>query len=158
MLSFDDEELVSPLLLTTASGCLLFSFALAWLASLIYYAEIGVLKRLFPVPHNIIRAHVDYLLMAVVLIAVHYVRSQTPYLRPGAAEGGFEATAVHYWVACGGAVYNPLGFIAMAAVPSLGKPKTLGARLFVLVGFVPATIGFCAIWLHLFNASSAAFR
>ncbi len=51
-------------LLITAAGVTIFSLLLAWLGTLIIYAKIESLRKVFPATHNLIRCHVDYLIMA----------------------------------------------------------------------------------------------
>ncbi|KZY73571.1 hypothetical protein A3737_26595 [Oleiphilus sp. HI0065] len=63
------------LLLITAAICMLVSLGLAWLASLILYAKIARLKRIFPATHQLIRAHIDYLLMFILLVAAYYLQA-----------------------------------------------------------------------------------
>lgn len=119
-------------LLATAALALLISLALAWLASLIVYAKIGVLKRCFPATHQLIRAHIDYLLMCMLLVVSFYLVDRLQIDLPGWA----------IILLCVGALYNPFGFIVLAIKPHLANPETLGEKLRVLLGFLPATLGF----------------
>ena len=120
------------LLLITAAICMLISLGLAWLASLILYAKISRLKRIFPATHQLIRAHIDYLLMFILLVAAYYLQNLLSITLP-------------MWVIallCIGSLYNPFGFIVLAIKPELANPQTFGQKLRVLTGFLPATLGY----------------
>lgn len=116
----------------TAAICMIISLALAWLASFILYAKVGVLKRAFPATHQLIRAHIDYLMMALLLVMGFYLAERFALVLP-------EWLIV---LVCVGALYNPFGFIVLAVKPSLANTETLGEKLRVLIGFLPATIGY----------------
>ncbi|KZY30708.1 MULTISPECIES: hypothetical protein [unclassified Oleiphilus] len=131
---------VADYLLLTAAFSLLLSLALAWLASFILYADIKALKRLFPASHQLIRAHIDYILMCLLLVACYYLNEKLSLELPG-------------WViytTCFGALYNPFGFIVLAIKPHMAKPKSTSDKARILLGFLPATIGYGYImWLTL---------
>lgn len=120
------------LLLITAAICMLISLGLAWLASLILYAKISRLKRIFPATHQLIRAHIDYLLMFILLVSAYYLQGLLSITMPA-------------WVIallCIGSLYNPFGFIVLAMKPELANPQTFAQKLRVLTGFLPATLGY----------------
>lgn len=119
-------------LLVTAAGVTLFSLALAWLGSLIIYGKIASLRRIFPATHNIIRCHVDYLIMASLLGLVYFSCLHLGIALP---------TAVVV-ILCIGVIYNPIGFLFQAVDPNFGKSDTVMGKAAVLLGFLPATIGF----------------
>jgi len=121
-----------PWLLITAAGVTLFSLALAWLGSLIIYGRIEALRKIFPATHNLIRCHVDYLIMATLLGLVYF----------SCLHLGIVLPTVMVVVLCIGVIYNPLGFIFQAMDPNFGKSESVAGRLFVLTGFLPATLGF----------------
>jgi len=111
---------------------MLLSLGLAWLTSLIIYAKITRLKQIFPATHQLIRAHIDYLLMFVLLVITYFLQKELSIALPS-------------WVIallCIGSIYNPLGFIVIAIKPELAKPKTFAQKLRVLTGFLPATLGY----------------
>jgi hypothetical protein len=119
-------------LLVTAAGVTVFSLALAWLGSLIIYGKIAALRRIFPATHNIIRCHVDYLIMATLLGLVYFACIHLQIELPAAV----------IVILCIGVIYNPIGFLFQAVDPSFGKSDALASRVMVLLGFLPATIGF----------------
>lgn len=119
-------------ILITAAVCMLISLGLAWLASFILYAKIKSLKAIFPATHQLIRAHIDYLLMTGLLVISYYLIDHLAITLPG-------------WVIlllCVGALYNPFGFIVLAMKPHLANPETFGQKARVLLGFLPATLGY----------------
>ncbi len=131
-------------LLAVAAFNLIFSLALAWLASLIVYMKIGALKRIFKAPHQLIRAHIDYLLMSLLLVCAHYLNSTL----------SLDLPALAILLLCLGALYNPFGFVILALRPEMANPSTRRDQLKILIGFVPATSGFG--WLMLSTLAALA--
>ena len=119
-------------LLATASISILLSLILDWLATLIIYAKVHFLKAIFPVPHNLVRAHIDYLIMASLLGVAYF----------GCLFLLIELPSIIIVLLCLGVLYNPVGFVVQANNPKAGKSDKFLARLFVCVGFLPTTIGF----------------
>ena len=103
--------MTTDLLLITASVCLIISLALAWLASLILYAKIGFLKQIFKANHQLIRAHIDYLLMMILLVVCFYLIERLQLVIPNGI----------ILLTCLGALYNPFGFIILAIKPHLAN-------------------------------------
>ena len=119
-------------LLAVGVICMLFSLALAWLASLIVYVKFRPLKRAFPATHQLIRAHIDYLLMSLLLFVSYFLSEHLSLSLPTFIVA----------LTCIGAIYNPFGFIFLAMKPELANPKTVLEKTKILIGFLPATIGF----------------
>lgn len=119
-------------LLATAAFSVLFSLLLAWLATIIIYLKVKSLKRVFPATHNLIRAHIDYLIMScllgVVFSAYQYLQLSLP-----------PAIVV---ILCFGVIYNPLGFVVKAVKPKTGESGSLQDKIMVTLGFIPATLGY----------------
>lgn len=131
---------ISPTwLLAVAAVSLLVSLALAWIASLIVYTKVAWLAAIFEAPYQLVRAHIDYLLMSLLLVMVHYLTERLGLILP----------PVILLLLCIGSLYNPLGFIALAIRPQMARPPTRSGQLSILVGFLPATIGYgyamCAV-------------
>lgn len=118
-------------LLVTGVFAVLLSLALAWLASFIIYGKIAFLKKIFPAPFQLIRAHIDLLMMSFLLGLSHYLIERQ----------GLNIPAWVILLFCVGAIYNPLGFVFLAIKPKLGNPETLAEKLKIYIGFLPATIG-----------------
>ena len=120
------------LLLITAAVCMLISLGLAWLASLILYLKLARLKRIFPATHQLIRAHIDYLLMFGLLVITYFLSTHLELVLP-------------MWVIallCLGSLYNPFGFIILAMKPKMANPETTAEKARILIGFLPATLGY----------------
>lgn len=123
---------ISNYLLITAAICMLVSLGLAWIASLIVYVKVAFLKRIFVAPHQLIRAHIDYLLMMGLLILSFYLIERLSLSIP-------DSIVI---ITCIGALYNPFGFIMLAMKPKMANPETAFEKARVLLGFLPATIGY----------------
>ena len=79
---------------------MLISLGLAWLASLVIYAKVKRLKAIFPATHQLIRAHIEYLLMFILLVVTYYLAKELSITLPS-------------WVIvllCIGSLYNPFRF------------------------------------------------
>lgn len=133
-------------LLISAAIMMLIALAEAWLVTLILYAKVGALKKLFPASHNLIRSHVDYTIMTALTGMYYLVVEHLSLTIPG-------------WVIviyCVGVLYNPAGFIAKAINPKMGNSDSLLGRLLVCLGFVPATLGFGYLSLAILSATLVA--
>ena len=94
-------------------------------ACLIIYAKVKRLKAIFPATHQLIRAHIDYLLMFILLVVTYYLAKELSITLP-------------LWVIallCIGSLYNPFGFILLAIKPTLANPETRLQKLRALTGF-----------------------
>jgi len=128
--------------LVTAAMSLLVSLVLAWLASFIIYGKVTALKRIFPATHQLIRAHIDYLLMSILLVVCFYLTERLDLRIPNSI----------ILITCFGAVYNPFGFIVIAIKPELASPKTSLEKFRIMFGFLPATIGYGFIMIQVLRA------
>ena len=122
-------------LLATAAIALIVSLIEAWIVSPIYYMRVQFLKKIFPSPHQLIRSHVDYCIMAG-LLGLFYVAVQS-----------LNIVLPDYILVliCVGALYNPAPFILVAMNPDgAGSRKTISrtAGIFICIGFLPVTIGY----------------
>ncbi|MBT4522305.1 MAG: hypothetical protein HOC23_20080 [Halieaceae bacterium] len=126
------SEVTMSWLLVTAAAAVLFSLFEAWLATLIIYVKVAALKKLFPSPHNLIKSHVDYLLMAALLGTVYF----------SCLHLGIALPKYIIVILCIGAIYNPFGFILKAMNPGAGSVDSVLGKIALCVGFLPATIGF----------------
>ncbi len=135
-------QLDLSLLLITAAICMLVSLGLAWLASLILYLKIAPLKRIFPATHQLIRAHIDYLLMFGLLVISYFLSTHLELALPAWA----------IVLLCLGSLYNPFGFIVLAMKPKMANPETAAEKARILIGFLPATIGYGYVMLRVIDA------
>ncbi|MCG8609324.1 MAG: hypothetical protein MI864_02210 [Pseudomonadales bacterium] len=119
-------------MLATAALAMLISLLEAWLATLIVYGRLDALKKVIVAPHNLIRSHVDYTIMAALLGFTYLV---VVWL-------GIELPKWVIVLLCVGVLYNPFGFLVKAFKPTAGQAETVLGRIAVCAGFLPTTIGF----------------
>ena len=112
------------------AGCveIIVSLALAWLASLTRYVGVAPLKRLFKADHYLVKSHIDYLLMAMLLFLFYLLDAPLP----------------GWMIACMiiGSTTNPflLGLLAIWPKPDYRMTRPYGfAGVF---SFALTTIGF----------------
>lgn len=121
-------------LVVGASVFMLVSLGLAWLATAVRILNVKSLKKRFPAHDNLVKAHIDYLLMALLLMAY--------YLLGGALELEFPGWAILSML-FGGAL-NPFMFIIVA----MSEPKQFrpgpSLRALTMLSFTATTIGFAA--------------
>jgi len=120
------------LLIVASSVFILVSLALAWLATAVRILQIERLKKRFPAHQNLVKAHIDYILMALLLMAYYLLA---------------EVLAIEFpwWVIMtmiiGGAL-NPFMFIVVA----MNEPEDFRPGIFfmvvTMVSFTLTTIGF----------------
>jgi len=121
-------------LLLGASVFVLASLSLAWLSTAVRIMRVRSLKNRFPAHDYLVKAHIDYLLMALLLMAYYLLGDALGIEFPG-------------WVIVamlfGGAV-NPLMFIIVAmSKPEEFKPGSPFMAL-TMLSFTATTIGFAA--------------
>ena len=87
----------------TGSLCLLITLVLAW--CLVGVRSSSVMKRVFPSYQNLLKAHIDYLMMTGLLMIVFLLDEHFGVLLP----------PIVVFSMCAGSFMNPIGFIASAA-------------------------------------------
>lgn len=114
-------------ILLQGAACMLFvALALAWLATFSRLIPVGPVQRLVKDYGALIRAHIDYLLMALFCLAFYALRVPLP--RPAC------------WLVVIGGFSNPSLFLLRALVP---EASGWGAtRLLRSVSFALTTAGF----------------
>ena len=121
-------------LIVGASVFMLGSLALAWLSTGVRILRVSSLKTRFPAHDNLVKAHIDYLLMALLLMAYYLVAKSLEMVYPG-------------WVITtmliGGAM-NPFTFIIVA----MHKPEDFRPvkvfKTITMLSFTITTLGFAA--------------
>jgi len=103
-----------------------------WLLALIIYADVKALKKRFPGQRDLVRSHVDYVLMGALLFGSYLLIKHMALDLPPTAIGALVL----------GAVYNPFGFLIKAVNPDLAMAKSKAGQVGILLGFIPATYGF----------------
>ena len=121
-------------LIVGSSIFVLASLALAWLATAVRILNVRSMRKRFPAHDKLVKAHIDYLLMALLLMAYYLLG---------------DALAVEFpiWVIATmlfGGFLNPFLFIIVA----MNKPEEFrpGAsfRALTMLSFTSTTIGFAA--------------
>lgn len=116
------------LLPIAASVALIVSLALAWLATTVMYIKPPWLTRRFPRPQYLVKSHIDYLLMSLLL----YVFFLLGVPLPG------------WMIACTiiGSATNPLFFILFAAMPQPDLRPHAPIGIASTISFIITTAGF----------------
>ena len=123
-------------LVAVGSLCLLITLILAW-------CRVGVrssasMKRVFPNYQNLLKAHIDYLMMTGLLMIFfllfnHFRVSPSPLV---------------VFSMCAGSFMNPVGFIALAIRPGLNQKPTSPFGSIMASSFTLTTIGYAgAAWV-----------
>ena len=120
------------LLIMTAAICLLMVILTGWLLAIMRYLNSALLKRIFPGFKYLKRAHVDYAMMAGLLLALFLIFKKLNLML-----GNFEIVALSI-----GGLYNPSGFILQALRPDIANNNSGALKFLIMAGFIPATLGF----------------
>lgn len=136
------SNITNEWLIFTAAIALLISLFEAWLATLIVYAKVRFLKKIFPATHNLIRSHVDYTIMTAL----------TGFCYFSVIHLAIDLPKAIIVILCFGVLYNPFGFVIKAINPNAGNSETLLGKIMVCSGFLPATIGFGYTMVAIINA------
>jgi hypothetical protein len=122
-------------LVVVGSLCLLITLVLAW--CLVGVRSSAFMKKLFPNYQNLLKAHIDYLLMTGLLMIffllfTHFQVSPSP---------------VVVVAMCVGSFMNPVGFIALAVKPTLRQQPASPFGAVMAGSFTLTTIGYAgAAW------------
>lgn len=122
------------LLLLNGCLCLTIALVLAWLLTFRFISDEGLVARIFPDKFQLVKAHIDYLLMALFMFAFFAVFQLAAIIPPLWAVS----------LACIGALLNPLGFFLRAMNPELIKSPTKLYESIMAISFLATTIGFMA--------------
>jgi len=122
------------LLLAFSTLCLAIALGLAWVLGVTLFFPKGYVASFIVERADIVRGHVDYLMMAQFLFLFALLMRQYAILPPRWA----------IFAACFGAFFNPLAFVLRGVSPKV-DPSTLPEPHFPLsaaVSFTLTTIGF----------------
>lgn len=122
------------LFLLTGSLCLTIALAQAWLLVFSFMSEIGLVARWIPGKEQLVKSHIDYLMMSMFLF-IFFFLSKALVVPAGWA----------IICACLGAFMNPLGFFLRAVKPSLLSQPTLAYKAIMALSFLLTTTGFMVI-------------
>lgn len=118
------------LLPVAASVCLIMALLEAWLLTAARYLKWCWVKKVFPNYRDLVRSHIDYLIMSAIIFVVFLVLLQLQINPP----------SLILWLTLIGAIYNPFGFILQAIKPDIVGEDTL-SKVGVVIGFLPLSIG-----------------
>ena len=122
------------LLVIGASVFILISLALAWLSTAVRIMRIPALQKLFPSSDNIVKAHIDFLLMALLIIALYLLGRQLNVVYPDWV----------IWSMLIGGFTNPFTFLIVAMyTPEEFKPGMVFS-ISTMTSFIVTTVGFTA--------------
>jgi len=130
-------EITLSLIPVAGAFCLLASILEGWILALMRYMKVGALKKVFSGYQYLVRSHVDYVIMAVLLVGI--------YLVLVAMDISISKTAIVALII--GAFYDPFGFLLQAVKPGIAESDSRIIKMAILIGFVPATYGFGAVAL-----------
>lgn len=125
-------------MVATAAGLIVVALCLSWLSALALYLEWAPVLKVFPSGHQLVRAHVDYLIMAALLTMFVVLADRQGVVFPAWIQ----------WASVVGAIWNPFGFVVLAATGKK-RPDPGWMTTATFVGFVPVTVGFGGCALHL---------
>jgi hypothetical protein len=115
-----------------AAVCILISLTEAWILSFMRYLKIASLKRLFPGYHYLVRSHIDYLLMGMLLFLFYLILDSLQ----------IQLGEFWLWMMVVGAIYNPFGFLVQAIKPDAAESDNPFMKAAIMLAFLPATLGF----------------
>ena len=129
----NNEMLLLPL---AASICLTIALIEAWILTAVRYLRWNGIKKIFPNYRDLVRSHIDYLIMSAIVFSVYMVLKELKINPPSAI----------LWLTMIGAIYNPFGFILQAMKPDIVGNDLL-SKIGVVIGFLPLSIGlgWCSI-------------
>lgn len=132
------------LLPLAASICLLIALVEAWVLTAVRYLRWNGIKKIFPNYRDLIRSHIDYLIMSAIVFGVYLVLKELSITPPSWI----------LWLTFIGALYNPFGFILQAMKPDIVGNDLL-SKIGVVVGFLPLSIGlgWCSVEILLATIS-----
>lgn len=119
------------LLPLAASICLFMALVEAWFMTMVRYFKLTSVKKLFPGYRDLVRSHIDYLMMTSLVFSMYLALVELNIQPPN----------VILWLIFIGALYNPFGFLLQAIKPELGDADTFLAKVGVAIGFLPLSIG-----------------
>lgn len=131
------------LLPLAACICLLTALVQAWLMTAVRYFQSNLVLKIFPNYRDLVRSHVDYLIMTGIIFSLFMVLKHYQIQLP----------ALACWLIFIGAIYNPFGFILQAIKPDIAESGGLVTKAGTVVGFLPLTMGLVWAAIAIIQAS-----
>lgn len=119
------------LLPLAASICLSIALIQAWFMTMVRYLKLDAVKKLFPGYRDLVRSHIDYLMMTSLIFSLYLVIVNL----------GVNLPNFILWLIFIGALYNPFGFLLQAIKPDISEGNDIVSKAGVILGFLPLTIG-----------------
>ena len=116
------------------SLCLFVALIEAWLLVGLMASPGGALSRLLPARDDLVRSHIDYLLMTLFLYAFYALSRLLGVAPPSWAIGA----------ACFGSFFNPFGFLVHAIRPDFKQAPPPWFFGFMMTSCIATTLGFAA--------------
>jgi hypothetical protein len=121
---------MSNVLVVTGSLCMILTLGLAW--CLVGVRTSAFMKSLFASYPNLLKAHMDYLLMTGLLMVffllfTHFAVNPSPLI---------------VWAMCTGSFLNPVGFLLLSLKPNLSQHPASPFGLLMSCSFTLTTIGY----------------
>ena len=131
-------------LVITGSLCMIVTLGLSW--CLVGVRTSAFMKSLFASYPNLLKAHLDYLmmtglLMVFFLLFTHFQVTPSPLI---------------VWAMCIGSFMNPVGFILLSLKPDLRQHPASPFGLLMSVSFTLTTIGYAGAALSVGRAALLA--
>ena len=135
---------MSSLLVVTGSLCMIVTLGLSW--CLVGVRTSSFMKSLFASYPNLLKAHLDYLmmtglLMVFFLLFTHFQVAPSPLI---------------VWAMCIGSFLNPVGFILLSLKPDLRQHPASPFGLLMSGSFTLTTIGYAGAALSVGRAALLA--
>lgn len=128
----------SNLFVLVGALCLFVALVQAWLLVAVFSSDTSPVLRLIPGRQDLLKSHIDYLMMAQFLFIFFMLGKTLTVALPG-------------WVVastCIGAFFNPFAFFIRAIKPSYLKQPALPFTLMITVSCILTTVGFAATAWH----------
>ena len=119
------------LFLITACLCLIIALIEAWIMMFILVFETKALKRIFKNYRDLVRSHIDYLMMSMLFFALYAVFRFIE----------LEVPAFIAWSSLVGGLLNPFGFLVTAIKPRDPSSGSSYEKLSAVLLVVPLSIG-----------------
>jgi hypothetical protein len=115
------------LLLISGAFLILFSIAIGWLIIAKNYLSLAIIERLIRDDKKLVKAHIDYVMMALILFSFFFI--------------GVNLPLPIIILACAGALADPALFIFLSVKPNVNK--NIGSPFSVIstIIFLTTTIG-----------------
>lgn len=131
------------LLTVTGSVCLIISLLEAWFLTGIRHLNWQFCKRWFPSDQNLLKSHIDYLMMCTLLFVSATILDLWQ----------IKLSPIVLFSTCLGSLLNPFGFLLMAVKPDIAKGSNKLFSSAMATSFLLTTLGFAGIAVNLISKS-----